>query len=417
MLQSPNRRGVATAIALLVGGAMLTAHPATAGTAAAPSECTPTWSAVTAPPEPANLSAAYVAGTSPNDVWYASIDNKQVASPLRTRMVRWDGHTLADAPTVPWGGADSQQLVEDIAFDSSRDGWAVGTSWPWGSKYVNHYQVDSPWTAHWTGDRWSVVPVPPALDATTTISQPVAVAAISPSDAWMVGQYHLPENYGSGGVLTQHWDGHRWSNVPNPLQDTPHAGLHGITAISSNDVWAVGQRNNADGAPVALAEHYDGSTWQSVDLPAGAAPSALESVSATGPDDVWVAGGDTTAGTNAAQPMVEHYDGSKWTVTDLPDLGNAELYGVYAAAPDDVWATEQTPVHATNQLIHYDGSTWSAVAWPHPAEYGLLNHYPTITGFGSDDIWAVAGVVTSRATLEADGGVNVAHLNCAGGTE
>jgi hypothetical protein len=36
--------------------------------------------------------------------------------------------------------------------------------------------------------------------------------------------------------VTFHWDGTKWSNVPNPEQGV----LYGVSASSSTDVWAVG---------------------------------------------------------------------------------------------------------------------------------------------------------------------------------
>ena len=67
-------------------------------------------------------------------------------------------------------------------------------------------------------------------------------------------------------TLILHWDGSRWSQVPSPNVSGGANQLFGITAISANDIWAVG---TAGGAPLAM--RWNGSDWSVVPLGVGTA--------------------------------------------------------------------------------------------------------------------------------------------------
>ena len=78
---------------------------------------------------------------------------------------------------------------------------------------------------------------------------------------------------------------------------TTNSILRASTAISANDVWAVGNTNTTATGIGTLAEHFDGSTWSVVPTPqpsvtflvpsSGAHFSAVSAVSST---DVWAIG-------------------------------------------------------------------------------------------------------------------------------
>ena len=64
-------------------------------------------------------------------------------------------------------------------------------------------------------------------------------------------------------------------------------------------------------------------------------------MSATTPNDIWAAGVTNTGGSNAFdQALIAHSNGSTWTSTGLPRVGDGhnDLAGVYVADPNDVWA-------------------------------------------------------------------------------
>ena len=53
-----------------------------------------------------------------------------------------------------------------------------------------------------------------------------------------------------------------WNIIPSPNPGVGNESLYGITAVSVNDVWAVGNtQNNGVGNPETLIEHWDGISW------------------------------------------------------------------------------------------------------------------------------------------------------------
>src|SRR6184192_541527 len=73
---------------------------------------------------------------------------------------------------------------------------------------------------------------------------------------------------------------------------------------------------------------------QWTEVPGGAAPhaSALYGVAVVSADDIWAVGG--WGGGNA---MIEHWDGTNWSVTEVQSQG-PYLRGVAARSSRDVWA-------------------------------------------------------------------------------
>jgi hypothetical protein len=92
-----------------------------------------------------------------------------------------------------------------------------------------------------------------------------SVSGTGPNDVWAVGNagHGL---YGRGDALTQHWDGTAWSIVRTPLPS--HGAAHvlaSVSAVSPTDAWAVG--NVGDGEiGVHIILHWDGVVWTQVQL-------------------------------------------------------------------------------------------------------------------------------------------------------
>jgi hypothetical protein len=79
------------------------------------------------------------------------------------------------------------------------------------------------------------------------------------------------------------------SSRPHP---SDHAILTDLDAGGPDDIWAVGWGSEEDSTgSVPAIEHFDGSVWSFVELPAGPNPEIISlAVTAVAPDDVWVAG-------------------------------------------------------------------------------------------------------------------------------
>lgn len=141
-----------------------------------------------------------------------------------------------------------------------------------------------------------------------------------------------------------------------PVVSTPRAWTS-MHAVSSTDVWVVGQWGSGSGA-YARARHFDGQVWTDISF-GGAFDSGwyLTGVSAASSSSVWAVG--LTVGNGSVTdlppgPLVVSYNGVDWTIDrTLPT--SSYLRGVWAAAPDDVWA-----VGDAGTILHFDGTDWSA---------------------------------------------------------
>ena len=155
---------------------------------------------------------------------------------------------------------------------------------------------------------------------------------LSPRDAWAAGWRSLQHR-----TLIEHWNGRRWRVVQLPDEGSD-ASFGRIASVPGTDqLWATG----TDGTHAVFA-HHDGAAWTIV-------PSAMtdhrqtqiSDVVAMSETDVWAVG---TAYVPAAPfdrsiDLVEHWDGSSWTISQLPpDTGEGlgSVDGVPGA--DQVWA-------------------------------------------------------------------------------
>src|SRR2546430_17741272 len=86
-----------------------------------------------------------------------------------------------------------------------------------------------------------------------------AVAPLSSTDVWAIGQWHRFAGTDYNHALVEHWDGTSWTAIQTPHPSLPISILFGVAALSSNDVWAVGYEETSGYR--TLIEHWDGSTW------------------------------------------------------------------------------------------------------------------------------------------------------------
>ena len=162
--------------------------------------------------------------------------------------------------------------------------------------------------------------------------------------------------------------------LPTPQGET----LRGVWAAAADDVWAV-----ADGGGLM---HFDGTGFHAEHADT---QQDLLAIHGTGPRDIWAVG---------KGGHVLHYDGSQWSREDLTMLFDASagamtgvLYGVFAAAPDAVWAVGHSGVSAI--ILHYDGKQWSNQSLGLQTDQALR----AVWGTGRDKLWAVGdmGVIRS----------------------
>jgi hypothetical protein len=205
-----------------------------------------------------------------------------------------------------------------------------------------------------------------------------AVTALSPDDVWAVG-YYLENNLYR--TLTQHWNGTSWSIIPSPNVNGSHNYLFAVDAVGPNDIWAVGNYDWDN-----LTMHWDGTQWSIVPSPNfDTGFDNLNSVSALATDDVWAVGSNVHA--SVEQVVAIHWDGNQWTLSDTiqgfytPEVFNA----VEAVATDDVWAVGSASDYTL--IEHWNGTEWAEIPAPSPGSYQDALY--GIAALAPDDIWAV----------------------------
>lgn len=328
--------------------------------------------------------------------------------------------------------------LADIAEVSSSDIWAVGS--------VEDNMGDRNSLAeHWDGTSWSVIPTPSAGSHNEEL---VAVSAISSADVWAAGDV-----LNGTAPLLMHWDGSSWTQSGVPYQDnialsdveaiatndvwvvgkyreapvdrtyiahwngagwtqttSPNASdsdnvLDTVTAVASNDVWAAGTFFTGNGgAYYTLIEHWNGTAWSIVYSPSvdGAYYNELQALDALSSNDVWAVGYAGSTGDHKGT-LAEHWDGTSWTIVPTPATidYNRVLLGVKAIAPNNVWAVgiDNGPRDGTTPFLHWDGNAWSTVYVPVPPTTSTSPGFSGIDAKGPADIWA-AGSAEFKSLVE-----------------
>jgi hypothetical protein len=198
-----------------------------------------------------------------------------------------------------------------------------------------------------------------------------AVAAVSPTDIFAVGD----QGTTTLTTLVENFNGTTWSKETTPTPaGSSFSELNAVGALSSTDVWAVGESSAGP-----LVEFFNGKTWSIQATPSGG--GVLNSVTAHSPTDVWAVG-STSLGSGTGY-LIEHFDGTSWSISFSTSANRASLTGISAVSPTDIYAVGSTKNTGT-QILHFDGSTWSTLA---TSASGLPGR--AIDAISDSDIWVV----------------------------
>jgi len=291
--------------------------------------------------------------------------------------------------------------LSGVSVMNAGDIWAVGGS-------SRGTRVGSPLIEHWDGAAWAIVPAPQPPDSVASLG---GVSALSSNDVWAVGSSVVGN--AASKTLVEHWDGVAWTVIPSPSLDVIGAyaadnRLADVVAIAPNDVWAVGTATTIV-AGEALTLHWDGSSWKIIKNP-GANPrfydANLLGITAVSATEIWAVGEKTTT---EEHNMIERWDGTKWAIVPSPAFNtNVDfLYGVSANSATDIWSVGTFTIPNAegspyqNATMHWDGATWSIVTAPQLDPW--LNILADVIAISVNDVWAVGfvGTGTGYETPEA----------------
>jgi hypothetical protein len=191
-----------------------------------------------------------------------------------------------------------------------------------------------------------------------------------------------------------------WGVVYSPDPDGPNGNrLVDVAAASANDVWAAGTStdyNDPNPSPDLLVEHWDGSAW-SIMRPPQTFGTSVGGVAAL-PNDVWIAGDyDGPVGVSRHQPLLLHWNGSTFSIAASPliTVPVGGIRDVAMVASNNVWVVGSYLFggNTTQSLaLHWSGTGWGQVPMPTLANRNSLQGLAVVS---ANDIWAVGEVDTS----------------------
>ncbi len=358
-------------------------------TQAASSTTCGVWKVVANPAASAANSSLYgVAALSPSNVWAVG----DISDPTgdHTLIERWNGSTWKIVPS-PNIGIYANDLVA-VSAVSANNVWAVGTFviFPQPENGVRQTLIE-----HWNGSAWSVVPSPNVGQTDTTLT---SVAAVSTTDVWAVGN-------AQGQTLTEHWNGSTWSVVSSPNSGTSVNYLYGVTAIASNNIWAIGDTpDGVRSGSVTLIEHWNGTAWTIVSSPnVGTLGSYLRGVAAKSSTTIWTVGSSDQQYGDPSRTLTERWNSNAWQITSSPspDSGGNVLEGVAAISNGTAWAVGaayQSGGQEQTLIEQWNGKLWNIVRSPNVGtNYNVLF---AVSAGSSHNVWAV-GIANGQSLIES----------------
>lgn len=280
------------------------------------------WNVIAPSATPSTPYLSAVATLSPTNTWAVG-DYDANGNGLKLSLIEhWDGTSWSVVPSPT--PSPTFNYLSAVTSLSAKNIWAVGDF------NTNNDTSTKTLIEHWNGTRWKVIASP---NSPLAVNQLTAVTAINAHDIWAVG-YAQPSGASPINTLTEHWDGTRWSIVPSPSPSAFSNYLYGITAIASNNVWAVGNFYDTRSVSLTgtLVEHWDGTKWAvipSTNVISSNGTNTLSAVTASSANAIWAVGNSSDFNAQNPQPMIEMWNGTKWSIVNGPTVGSGgSLYSV-----------------------------------------------------------------------------------------
>ncbi len=216
----------------------------------------------------------------------------------------------------------------------------------------------------WDGHRWSVEPTPDPQS--TPDSSLVAVSCPSATMCMAVGETD-DSSVGRFEPLAERWNGRRWS-----IQRVPRGNnwyLYGVSCSSALRCTAVGTYlDRARHRDLALAERWNGQRWSIQKTPdaAGAHSNSLQGVSCPSATTCTAVGSRSIGGGNESLPLIERWNGHLWAIQRPAgtDLARTQLLSVSCPAAQACTAVGYggtADIGGTGPAVaeHWNGHRWS----------------------------------------------------------
>ena len=338
-----------------------------------------------------------------------TIDNISSNSTFSPFVEHWNGTSWSLTSTPPIPAAAGGGLFS-VTCINGPDCWAVGAV----LGVAGDGSPTGSLTEHWDGTSWSIVPSPTPAGVVGVLLQ--GVSCTSTANCWAVG-FGTDQNGQNVNSVTEHWNGTSWSLVPSAVTGQSFDQLDNVHCLSTSDCWAVGNagpvQQNPNFLPIfpgavgdqGLIEHWDGATWSVVasanePSPGGGYLNGLTCVDAT---DCWASGATTDATGMAAGVLMEHWDGSGWSLvpTAIPESTTGSiLSSISCTSASECWAVGSSGsfgggggsgFRPSSFIENWNGSSWSIDPSPNVTALSFLN---SVTCLRETGCWAVGSAAT-----------------------
>jgi hypothetical protein len=263
--------------------------------------------------------------------------------PASGRALTW---SIKPSPSV--SPAKDDNVLDAVSCVSATS--CMATGFYYGRS--KHGQLETALTEAWNGTTWSAVPSPSPVGSALYGVSCVSARACVAVGASFVGQVQLAE----------FWNGTRWSVMPNN-GNVLGSELLGVSCVSATDCIAVGDRA-ALGRYQTFIQSWNGTRWSTVPSPnPGSADNFLSGVSCISAT-ACTAAGQFTFGSFHAAPLIESWNGTRWSAVPAPNkTESGYLNGISCASADACVAvgTYLGHVSAENKTLieSWNGSHWS----------------------------------------------------------
>ena len=294
-----------------------------------------------------------VVDLSPTLAWAAG--NVETSSGARGQVIeQWNGTQWKVFPGPKFSAGD-QPSIYAMTSTSASDVWAIGSLLSDGGELLSFL------FEHWDGKQWTQTSI---LSGDAFL---FGASADATNDVWAVG-FNGPENDDSL-TLALHYDGTTWTQALTPSVGTGANQLNAVLALAPNDVWAVGFSTPTapptQAATLTLIEHFDGTSWSIIPSPNVGPNSIYQSnrlfgLTANSSNDIWAFGSYFAAdGSGHQKTLLLHWDGTSWNISPSPNptkggfLSDLLFAGV-TPSPGNVWivgAEDEAP-HEGSLAIH-----------------------------------------------------------------
>lgn len=202
--------------------------------------------------------------------------------------------------------------------------------------------------AHWTRDQ---LRVPAASLPAGLNSQITSVAAVSPTDVWML--INRTNNHGNNVSAVYHYVGTERREAVNLADNERSFVAQWIVARSDTDVWVIGSARGA-----LQAWQYDGSSWTD-HPPARYSYARIATAALDSNGTLYLAGNNT----HTRKGIILSYDGSRWT--DLSPANPPLDYEALAVTADGTLIAAGGGRN-DGTLQERSGATWVTVSLSAP---------------------------------------------------